>query len=478
MFFPIAGNSGFLNIRNLFEPSFNINAARISNSFQILFHPTPESRVLVGDNEPISNKFKDNIEDFSVNAFPVAFGDPTNKIIKSVTVGTDDNKVTAESIVNLQRIVDNENNNRTVTTDCSLLSVFEGRSYKAKLSTLGNAQISPMQFFFLKNHAIFTGLYQIMKVDHNITPNDMTTEFEGIKMRYASGGYGGVVPVTLDDYRKAADIIKNAPNQRGEVEGELGQDVAVEGGRSASEDGSIADGTVGSGAPLVDDSEVGKNSNLSVGRLTQSTTEIKIPTSVSSYFGSTSRFKEQIPESNNTTKGLVKKPEMIKRMNEFIADRIEGLSSFLNDNYPQWKGKIFISSAIRKNTNGSQHNWGEAIDISFAGTDVGYKLNNTHDLFNALLQYHRINNYEWDQILLETRVPSSVWIHWSYSRDNRINKRQNIYRMHGTVAGDSSKDKVVPGAGINKAPNGSIGNAAQTYTKSQSRTLDLAGNKT
>lgn len=476
MFFPIAGNSGFLNIRNLFEPSFNINAARISNSFQILFHPTPESRVLVGDNEPMDSKFKDNIEDFSVNAFPVAFGDPTNKIIKSVVVGTDDNKVTAESIVNLQRIVDNENNNRTVTTDCSLLSVFEGRSYKAKLSTLGNAQISPMQFFFLKNHAIFTGLYQIMKVDHNITPNDMTTEFEGIKMRYASGGYGGVLPVTLEDYRKATDIIKNAPNQTEEVEGELGQDVAVEGGRSAPEDGSIPDGTIGSGVPLVDDSEIEKNIDLSVGRLSQSTTEIKISSNVSNYFNKTSRFKEQIPESNNTSKGLVKKPEMIKRMNEFIADRIEGFSNFLNTNYPQWKGKISITSAIRKNTNSSQHNWGEAIDIGFGGS-IGDKLNNTHDLFNALLQYHRINNYEWDQILLETRVPDSVWIHWSYSRDNRINKRQNIYRMHGTDPTDYSKDKVVQGAGINKAPNGSISNAAQTYTKSQSRTLDLAGTK-
>jgi predicted chitinase len=223
MFFPIAGNSGFLNIDNLFQPSFKIDSARISNSFQILFHPTPESRTLVGDNEPISNKFKEELEDFSVNAFPVSFGDPTNKIIKNVVVGTDDNKVTAESIVNLQRIVDNENKNRTVTTDCSLLSVFEGRSYKAKLTTLGNAQISPMQFFYLRNHAIFTGLYQIMKVDHSITPNNMTTDFEGIKMRYASGGYGGVLPITLEDYRKAASIIKDAPNENAIERGAVGQ---------------------------------------------------------------------------------------------------------------------------------------------------------------------------------------------------------------------------------------------------------------
>ncbi len=249
LFFPIAGNSGFLNIENLFIPSFSVNSSRISNSFQILFSPTPESRTLVGDNEPISSKFSENLDDFSVKAFPVAFGDPTNKIIKSVVVGTDDNKVTAESIVNLQRIVDNENKNRTVTTDCSLLSVFEGRSYKAKLSTLGNAQISPMQFFFLQNHAIFTGLYQIMKVDHNITPNDMTTEFEGIKMRYASGGYGGVVPITLQNYKDAFKALKTAPLEIETQSGNLGEDISSQ--EDIPEDGSIADGTTNSGGQIL-----------------------------------------------------------------------------------------------------------------------------------------------------------------------------------------------------------------------------------
>jgi hypothetical protein len=480
MFFPIAGNSGFLNIENLFEPSFNINAARISNSFQILFHPTPESRVLVGDNEPIDSKFKDNIEDFSVNAFPIAFGDPTNKIVKSVVVGTDDNKVTAESIVNLQRIVDNENNNRTVTTDCSLLSVFEGRSYKAKLSTLGNAQISPMQFFFLKNHTIFTGLYQIMKVDHNITPNDMTTEFEGIKMRYASGGYGGVLPITLDDYRKAANIIKNAPNESQETEGELGEDIAIEGGTSTPEDGSIPDGTIGSGVSLVDDSEIEKNRDLSVGRLSQSTTEIKIPSTVSSYFIDTSRLKttdnlKPLPNENETSRGVIKKSTLIKHINEFIADRLEGFSEFLNTYYPQWKGRISITSAIRSSivdgsSSGSQHLRGEAIDIGFGGS-VGEKLNNTHDLFNALMQFHRINNYEWDQILIETRDSTSVWIHWSYSRGHRIGIYQNIVRFYN--------NKTKSGVPVNNnRDKKSVSSAAQTYTKSQTRMFDMAGNKT
>jgi hypothetical protein len=472
MFFPIAGNSGFLNIENLFQPSFTINAARISNSFQILFHPTPESRTLVGDNEPLT-KFK--LDEFSVKAFPVAFGDPTNKIIKSVVVGTDDNKVTAESIVNLQRIVDNENKNRTVTTDCSLLSVFEGRSYKAKLSTLGNAQISPMQFFFLQNHAIFTGLYQIMKVDHNITPNDMTTEFEGIKMRYATGGYGGVTPITLDDYRKAAaNILKIAPNET-EV-GSLGED---EENAPINEDGSIADGTIGLGIPLADDSEVQKNRDLSVGRLNQSTTEIKIPSTVSNYFSTTSRFKtsddgKPIPDKNYTSSGTIEKSILIQRMNEFLADRWEGFAEFLNTYYPQWKGQIIITSAIRGSivqgsSSGSQHLRGEAVDFGFGGS-AEYKLNNTHELFNALMQYHRINNYEWDQILIETRSPTSVWIHWSYSRGHRIGVYQNIARFYN----DSTKQ----GAPVNNSRSQkSVASAAQTYTKSQTRMFDMAGNK-
>lgn len=252
LFFPIAGNSGFLKIENLFQPSFTNNSARISNSFQILFHPTPESRTLVGENEPISSKFKDELEDFSVKAFPVSFGDPTNKIIKSVVVGTDDNKVTAESIVNLQRIVDNENKNRTVTTDCSLLSVFEGRSYKAKLTTLGNSQISPMQFFFLRNHAIFTGLYQIMKVEHSITPNDMTTDFEGIKMRYAKGGYGGVLPITISDFEKAKNILKIAPNEIKVESRQIGQNINFETESNIPEDGSIGSDSFGTSVFLDD----------------------------------------------------------------------------------------------------------------------------------------------------------------------------------------------------------------------------------
>lgn len=210
MFFPICGNARYDKITDIFSPQ-EMMGPQIGNFFQVMFQPTPESRTLVGNDTNVKQSAVKNLRKFQVEAFPVAFGDPTNKIIKNVQVSTDENKVTAESIVNLQAIVDNNNKNKTVTTDCSLLSVFEGRSYKAGVETIGNAQISPLQFFFLENHTIFTGLYQIIKVSHKISPNDMTTDLSGIKMRYGGNSYGGILPITLADFQDAAEVSKTAP---------------------------------------------------------------------------------------------------------------------------------------------------------------------------------------------------------------------------------------------------------------------------
>lgn len=180
-------------IREMFQPQFMpTEMPIISNYFQILFMPTPESRVSTLTDSQRGNK---NIKGA---VFQVKHGDSGNKIFKSINVSTDENKSTAESIINLQRLVDNENQNKTVTTDCSLLSVMEGRSYKTNIDMIGNAQLSPMMFFYIENMPIFGGLYQIMKTSHSISPNDMSTSIEGMKMRFNGGKYGGIYPVTLE----------------------------------------------------------------------------------------------------------------------------------------------------------------------------------------------------------------------------------------------------------------------------------------
>ena len=209
IFVPFPGDASSDSVKDIYSPvptSNAVNNNTINNYFHVMFAPTPETRSKLSDNSIISSSNSDNSvsdsikaqRNFRVNAMAIKFGSPYNQIVKSISVGTDDTKQTAESIINLQRLVDNQNQNKAVTTDCSMLTYTEGRSYVATVEMIGNAQVYPMQYFFIENMPMFDGLYQIMKVKHSIKPNDMTTTLEGIRMRFTpSGGYGGIQPITL-----------------------------------------------------------------------------------------------------------------------------------------------------------------------------------------------------------------------------------------------------------------------------------------
>ncbi|MEK6829594.1 MAG: M15 family metallopeptidase [Nanoarchaeota archaeon] len=215
LFIPIPGNPGYLNVKDIYSPSREPANIEIRNFFHVLFTPTPESRTKTRNTDGTSIADSDKQRTYNVNSFVIKYGHPNNNIVSNIQVGTEENKVTAESIVNLQRLVDNENQNKKVTTDCSMLPVLAGRSYKASVDMLGNSQCYPMQFFFLENSPLFGGLYQIMKVKHVIDPNNMKTTVEGIRMRFAPGsGYGSIKPITLNTFRNLG--LPEAPLARGE----------------------------------------------------------------------------------------------------------------------------------------------------------------------------------------------------------------------------------------------------------------------
>jgi hypothetical protein len=49
---------------------------------------------------------------------------------------------------------------------------------------------------------LFSGLYQVMNVTHNIKPNDMSTTLEGIKMRFdTTSNMRGIGPITLESLK-------------------------------------------------------------------------------------------------------------------------------------------------------------------------------------------------------------------------------------------------------------------------------------
>lgn len=209
-FIPVPGNPGYDTTEEIFTPQLSSEPQSIFNTFHILFLPTPESRTNLANSSSFQSdlvQMRENVND-NVEGFVVRFGSPDNQIVKSVDVDTVDNKVTAESIINLQALVQSNTETKRVTRDCSMLSVMSGRSYKAKLTVLGNAKIFPTQFFFLERSPLFGGLYQIMNVSHTITPNNMETSFDGIRMRFANSDYAAVLPITKQYYIDLSERLK------------------------------------------------------------------------------------------------------------------------------------------------------------------------------------------------------------------------------------------------------------------------------
>ena len=197
-FVAVPGNGDFNDYSEVFKPHPS-TPQKIQNLFYVLFSPTPESRTtLSNSSQVILSQAKSPV--LNTEAFEVKVGSTENKIFKGITIDSSENKPTAESVFNLQKLTDNQNQNKKVGIECSTLPVMEGKSYMAGFTMLGNAQIFPMQYFYLNSIPLFNGLYQIKTVKHNITPNSMTTTAEGMRMRMSLGEAASIRPITLETF--------------------------------------------------------------------------------------------------------------------------------------------------------------------------------------------------------------------------------------------------------------------------------------
>ncbi len=444
MFIPIPGYAGYLNIKEIFRPYQGQSETRIRNFFHILFMPTPESRSMLSNKShstPLTFHDSDSQRDIKGDAIGITFGATDNQIVRNVSVGTRDNKVTAESIINLQRLTDKEDNNKTVTTDCSMLNVMAGRSYTSKIDTLGNAQIYPMQFYFLEKMPLFDGLYQIMKVEHNITPNDMTTTFEGIRMRFnpGSGNYFSIPPITLNTLQHLLDQRpRTNPVPDGFITDEEGKpfDPSTQAGENEVNDGTSVE-------------SVRANSNGSDSQVVNLLSYIKQAQNSNRL---TNMGDDGPIVDNNGPNGLIAdKGGIIQNMNDFIIDVLDPFAKFFKETDPTLFKKWTITSAARKWKSGkttSQHLRGQAIDSSivFNGNKAQGLIDN-HKLLNYIMDFYRANpSLEYGQILMETRSTQGrpqIWIHWSYSRSG--NHKQRIRFVN---------DVTLPGSPMNTGRGG------------------------
>lgn len=203
MFLSIPGNGlRDHNIQQIFTPydrPIKEGDIPINNFFYVLFMPTPENRVNYNNRDKLYQSFNPQLK---TEIFEIDFGSTDNTIVKNINLTTEDSKVTAESAIAISNLVDGPNSRKAKNLDCSALSIMEGRSYRIKGEMIGNAQIVPTQFFMITKIPIFNGLYQIMKVEHRISNNNMTTSFEAIKMKFAGNNtpeFVFVPPFTLQE---------------------------------------------------------------------------------------------------------------------------------------------------------------------------------------------------------------------------------------------------------------------------------------
>lgn len=408
MFIPIPGYAGYLDVKSIYKPYIGNTETRIRNFFHVLFTPTPESRSMISNktySAPLTFHDSDTQKDIKGDALSVEFGATHNQIVKNVSVNTRDNKVTAESIINLQRLTDKEDHNKTVTTDCSMLNVMGGRSYTSKVDVLGNSQVYPMQFFFLEKMPLFDGLYQIMKVEHAITPNNMNTSFEGIRMRFNPGsgtgsGYFSIPPITLDVLAKAAEerIKPTEPNVNL---------ASIEGGNIKEGVGTEREGRDFPGLDEI-------RSRYQNGRIPES--ELKA-----------SRWLKKL-DSSNVALLLAEAADAFDRM----------MDDFSNSNF-HWKQKTWVTSSYRSyqkqlllkqqlggaaaTPGTSNHGWGTAVDFWW-----GLRISNRNDpKFREAAFAHP--NYRWffenahrygwyNPPKLRDGSGLEEWWHWEYHGHN------------------------------------------------------------
>jgi hypothetical protein len=117
----------------------------------------------------------------------------------------------------------------------------------------------------------------------------------------------------------------------------------------------------------------------------------------------------------------ISKSEIIKNINEFVADVLAPFSIFLKAGYPDLYKNWIVTSATRAyvpkgGSSTSQHFRGQAIDSQIIDASAQNPDGNIR-LLNAMLAWYEKNPVGYGQILFETRG-KSCWVHWSYKRGN------------------------------------------------------------
>ena len=124
-----------------------------------------------------------NESKYVIPAFGVEYGSQKQSIFKNINVNMDNPQTTEAAVANQFALATKVANvNKLGFEGQDLFRIYSNYSYSCQVDMMGCAQIQPLMYFQLNNIPMFRGAYQIIHVEHNITPGDMSTTFRGVRI--------------------------------------------------------------------------------------------------------------------------------------------------------------------------------------------------------------------------------------------------------------------------------------------------------
>ena len=135
---------------------------------------------------PLANN-NEGVTDYSdrnkVVGFTVDFGLRNQGMFKSVNINTTQHQESGASYrVQEAWLLTNSKDKKAAQQSQSMYNLYRSYSYKCDINTFGNVMIQPTMYFHLQHVPMFHGTYQIIEVNHTISPGDFTTNFTGIRL--------------------------------------------------------------------------------------------------------------------------------------------------------------------------------------------------------------------------------------------------------------------------------------------------------
>lgn len=141
------------------------------------------------------NSYEDDGIDFRSNAtvinskkplpvFGVTYGMQKQRFFKNISVGSDNPKTTAHSLMS-ELLISKQATSGSQNLGFEahdIFDVYASKSYTCRVEMMGNSMLMPMMYFQLNNIPMFKGGYFIINAEHNISRNGMTTTFTGVRV--------------------------------------------------------------------------------------------------------------------------------------------------------------------------------------------------------------------------------------------------------------------------------------------------------